>query len=122
MYKYFEERELTCRHCGKSGMNEYFMTSVETLRETVDFPFIISSAYRCPDHPIEASKSSPGAHTSGRAMDIVCSGKNAHKLLQEAMKMGFSGIGVSQKGDSRFIHLDDLEDSSNRPRPWIWSY
>tara|TARA_R110002012_G_scaffold86272_1_gene214427 strand:- start:5000 stop:5368 length:369 start_codon:yes stop_codon:yes gene_type:complete len=122
MYKYFEERELTCRHCGKSGMNKYFMTGIETLREAVDFPFIISSAYRCPDHPIEASKSSPGAHTSGRAMDIVCRGKDAHKLLQEAMKMGFSGIGVSQKGDSRFIHLDDLEDSSNRPRPWIWSY
>jgi hypothetical protein len=38
------------------------------------------------------------------------------------MKMGFSGIGVSQKGDSRFIHLDDLEDSNERPRPWVWSY
>ena len=122
MYKYFTEKELECKHCEEQGIDPAFMQKVDKLRDKMGFPFPITSAYRCPDHPIEASKSSPGAHTSGRAMDIVCSGKNAHKLLQEAMKMGFSGIGVSQKGDSRFIHLDDLEDSNERPRPWVWSY
>ena len=34
----------------------------------------------------------------------------------------FTGIGVNQKGDSRFIHIDDIESTQKRPRPWVWSY
>ena len=41
-------------------------------------------------------------------MDIVCSGKNA-QATTGGYEDGFWGIGVSQKGDSRFIHLDDLK-------------
>jgi hypothetical protein len=35
-----------------------------------------------------------------------------------------TGIGVAQRGphDKRFIHLDDLKNSEQNPRPWIWSY
>jgi hypothetical protein len=33
--------------------------------------------------------------------------------------MGFTGIGVQQKGSRRFIHLDVLQ---NPPRPNVWSY
>lgn len=44
-------------------------------------------------------------------------------LLDAALQAGFMGIGVNQKGGSgRFIHLDDIEDSPDRPRPTIWSY
>ena len=32
------------------------------------------------------------------------------------------GIGVNQKGASRFIHLDDLDQSDSHTRPWVWSY
>ena len=122
MYKYFTVDELHCQHCGKDGMNQVFMQRVESLREKVGFPFIISSAYRCPDHPIEARKNAPGAHASGRAVDIAVSHKNAYRLLQGALEAGFTGIGVSQKGGVRFIHLDDLPDSEGRPRPHVWSY
>ena len=27
-----------------------------------------------------------------------------------------------QKGSGRFIHLDTLENSEERPRPTVWSY
>ena len=122
MYKYFTVDELHCQHCGRDGMNQVFMQRVEALREKVGFPFIISSAYRCPDHPIEARKSSPGAHASGKALDITCSGTNAYELLKASLAMDFTGIGVNQTGTSRFIHLDTLEDAVGRPRPRVWSY
>ena len=122
MYKYFTEEEVVCKHCDESGMNPEFMRKVDVLRGKLDFPFKISSAYRCPQHPIEARKASPGAHASGRAVDIACEGDKAHRLLQAALRMGLSGIGVKQKGSGRFIHLDDLENDSGRPRPWVWSY
>ena len=96
MYKYFSIDELKCQHCEKQGMNKEFMIKVEALRHELGFPFTVTSAYRCKDHPIEARKASPGSHESG--------------------------IGVNQKGSSRFIHLDDLENSKGRPRPHIWSY
>lgn len=121
--KYFTEDELKCTHCGKSGMDKDFMIRIEALREQLGFPFPVNSAYRCPEHPIEARKSSPGAHSTGQAIDIGVQGEKAHMLLDAALQAGFTGIGVSQKGSlGRFIHLDDLEGSSERPRPTVWSY
>ncbi len=122
MYKYFSMDELKCQHCGEQGMDETFMTKIEALRFQLGFPFTVTSAYRCKNHPIEARKSSPGAHESGRAIDIGVSGEQAYRLLEAAFSVGITGIGVNQKGGSRFIHLDDLEWDENRPRPWIWSY
>ena len=123
MYKYFSMKELACQHCGEEGMNEDFMAKIEFLRQELGFPFVVTSAYRCKDHPIEAKKTSgPGAHSSGRAIDIAVRGEQAHKLLKKAFSMGLGGIGVNQKGSSRFIHLDDLDRSASHARPWVWSY
>ena len=121
--KYFTEDELKCSHCGKSNIDENFMKKVEVLREQLCFPFPVNSGYRCPEHPIEARKKVPGAHATGHAIDIGVSGEKAYNLIEAAMKSGeFTGIGINQKGSSRFIHLDDIENSPKRPRPWIWSY
>jgi hypothetical protein len=40
------------------------------------------------------------------------------------MIAGFAGIGISQKGPAagRFVHIDMMQESETRPRPWIWSY
>jgi zinc D-Ala-D-Ala carboxypeptidase len=120
--KYFTPEELRCSCCDQDGMNEAFMEKVSELREQLGFPFIVTSAYRCVKHPIEARKNSPGAHTTGRAIDIGVSGLDAYVVLRAALNAGFTGIGVKQKGKGRFIHLDDIEDSGDRPRPWVWSY
>ena len=121
-YKYFTVDELKCQHCGEEGIDDVFMQKIESLRETLAFPFPVTSGYRCPKHPIEARKKAPGAHSTGHAVDIGVSGNKAYRLLQEALGVGLTGIGVNQKGSSRFIHLDDIENSPSRPRPWIWSY
>ena len=116
MYKYFYVDELTCQHCNAEGMDKEFMQKIEKLREEADFPFIVTSAYRCTEHPLEAVKSTVGAHTTGRAIDIAVRGRQAHRLLKLAMKAGFTGIGVQQKGNSRFLHLDDMTEGN---RPWV---
>ena len=123
MYKYFTKEELTCKHCEEYSMSDEFMQKLDQLREDMGFPFKITSAYRCPEPPIEARKKSPGSHSTGRAVDIGVRGENAYKLIQGAIELGFTGIGVNQKGSStRFIHLDDIENSDERPRPTVWSY
>ena len=104
-------------------MDDTFMQRLDQLREDMGFAFPVTSAYRCAEHPIEARKKSPGSHSTGRAVDIGVRGENAYKLIQGAIELGFTGIGVNQKGSTtRFIHLDDIENSDGRPRPTVWSY
>ena len=122
MFKYFTELELRCTCCQKDGINLEFMEKIENLREALSFPFIVTSGYRCPEHPIEAVKASVGAHTTGRAIDISVRGEEAYRLIKGDLNIGFKGIGVNQKGDSRFVHIDDIQNSPERPRPWVWSY
>jgi len=121
--KYFTKEELTCSHCGADDIDEVFMEKIEALREKLGFPFPVNSAYRCAEHPIEARKKAVGAHATGHAIDIGVSGEQAYRLVDAAIRSGeFGGIGINQKGSSRFIHLDDIKNTSERPRPWIWSY
>lgn len=119
--KYFTEKELACQHCGEEGIDHEFMGVIEELREELGFPFVVTSGYRCAEHPIEKRKNSPGAHQSGRAIDIAVHGERAMKLIDAARAKGFKRIGVAQKGSlsSRFIHLDDCADKAS---PALWSY
>lgn len=105
-------------------MDEQFMERLTSLRADWGQPMVVNSAYRCPQHPIEAKKKpgTVGAHTTGRAVDISIAGEDAYLLLCAALGHGFTGIGVKQKGQGRFIHLDDLTEADGFPRPTVWSY
>lgn len=123
-YRYFTDDELRCKcGCGQQRMQPDFMRKMDELRAKVGFPLPLTSAYRCSNYNAKVSSTGPnGPHTSGRAVDIAVDRKQAYILLYEAMLMGFTGIGIQQKGNGRFIHLDDLTEPVHRPRPTIWSY
>jgi zinc D-Ala-D-Ala carboxypeptidase len=125
----FDYVEFACSHCGENEMSEFVIDHLQKLRNECDFPFIITSGYRCPEHPIEAAKSAPGPHSTGLAVDIGVSHKEALSVLfaavltnAEAEMSIWQGFGINQKGGSRFIHLDQCDENERRPRPHIWSY
>jgi zinc D-Ala-D-Ala carboxypeptidase len=118
-YPNFKSSEFACKHCGKVEMQPVFMDKLQQLRNAYGKPMIITSGYRCSDHPVESKKGAPGVHTMGVAADVAVSGTDAYKLLSLAFAHGFTGIGVNQKGGSRFLHLDTWQES---PRPNVWSY
>ena len=120
--KYFNRGEFECSHTHTCEMDQDFIDKLNKLREEFGKPLTINSGYRSPEHPIEYVKQSPGAHASGKACDISVSRADALKLLELALKLGFTGYGLNQKGSSRYIHLDTLENSKERPRPSIWTY
>lgn len=123
----FKPEEFMCK-CGscdaESGllMNAETMDKLQLLRSESNFSFQITSGYRCANHPDEKKKKTPGAHGHGQGIDIFIRGKKAFHLTCNAEKFGFTGIGISQKGSHRFIHLDDMSNTALRPRPWVWSY
>ena len=118
-YPNFSAKEFDCSHCGKNEMRADFMERLQALRNAYGKPMRITSGFRCAEHPIEAKKAKPGSHASGCACDIGIDGPDAHQLLSIALQLGFTGIGVQQKGSGRFIHLDTLTSGL---RPTVWSY
>lgn len=119
----FRPGEFRCRHTGLYLLVPSFLDALQALRTRCGLPFVITSGYRHPEHPVEAAKSRPGAHATGRAVDIALSGEGAYRLITFAPGHGFTGIGVAQKGDHRFVHLDDLGAAEfHASRPTVWSY
>lgn len=120
--QYFSEIELSCPCCGVNNFDQITLEKLNNLRHECGFPFIVSSAYRCKAY--NQRKGFTQTHATGRAIDIVASHNKSYDILTKARKYGFTGIGVSQKGEpsKRFIHLDDLPNSASRPRPHVWSY
>jgi len=119
MIRYFDDDEFLCTHCGKAGIQEDFVQLLDDIRHDCGFPFLITSGYRCKDHPVEAAKTKPGAHETGWASDIGVIGEQAFHVVEVALQHGVKRIGVNQKGSGRFIHLDTAPDY---PSPTIWSY
>jgi zinc D-Ala-D-Ala carboxypeptidase len=92
------------------------MDRLQALRSAYGKPMIITSGYRCAKHPVEAAKVMPGMHSTGLAADIGVSGAEAVQVLRLAFDAGFRGVGVQQKGNGRFLHVDLREN------PTVWSY
>lgn len=119
----FSQAEMTCKSTGECKMDPAFMDRLQALRKRFGGPLKITSGYRSPAYNRMISDTGEdGPHTTGRAVDIAIMGGEALELIGLAVEMGFTGIGVKQKGEGRFLHLDDLPVAPNRPRPWIWSY
>lgn len=128
----FTYEEFACR-CGtcasENRMAEFVIDNLQELRTACGFPFVITSGYRCADHPIEAVKDEPGPHNTGLAVDIALTHKEALAVLSAALLTNaqvdmwiWQGFGLNQKGGERFVHLDQCEESGRRVRPHIWTY
>jgi uncharacterized protein YcbK (DUF882 family) len=112
--KYFTLSEFNCKETGENRMNMEFLEKLDKLREACGFPFSITSGYRSPQHSIERKKSTPGTHTLGIAADIiVADGSQRFIITEQAIALGFSGIGVADD----FIHVD-----TRKTTPVLWCY
>lgn len=115
----FLPHELACKHCGKRGMADETMDRLQALRTEWGRPMQINSGYRCAQHPIEAAKTQPGGHASGRAVDVALVPGLRNRFISMAQRHGFHGIGVAKT----YAHIDDLEPGEfGKRRPARWTY
>ena len=113
-YNYFDISDFDCTHSGENSMSVDFVMDLDELRSRCAFPFVVTSGFRSPYHPNEIYKDQGGTHTMGIAADIaITSGDRRMTIISEALKMGFTGIGVAKT----FVHLDQRAGT-----PVIWSY
>jgi zinc D-Ala-D-Ala carboxypeptidase len=112
--RYFKINEFDCQETGENWMDSDFLEMLDELRHRCDFPFVITSGYRSPEHSIENKKEKPGTHSQGIAADVrVSGGAQKHILLKEAFDMGFTGIGIA----NTYIHIDTRDSA-----PVVWTY
>jgi len=111
---YFTRDEFDCQETGENEMSTEFLNMLDILREEANFPFVITSGYRSPNHSIEAKKAKAGTHAQGIAADIrVNSGAERMVIIKAALALGFTGIGVADT----FIHVD-----IRKTTPVVWIY
>tara|TARA_R110002073_G_scaffold59533_1_gene149942 strand:+ start:290 stop:631 length:342 start_codon:yes stop_codon:yes gene_type:complete len=112
--KHFKVEEFDCTHTGKNEMDESFLAKVDLLRSACGFSFTVTSGYRDVTHPNEVNKEHGGTHTKGIAADIrVRGGVQRRRIIEEALRLGFTGIGVAKS----FVHVD-----TRNTVPVIWVY
>lgn len=125
-WKYFPPEEVACKGTGRVAVHRATMDRLMYLRSQAGAkPIVLNSAYRDPAHNAAVSSTgTDGPHTFGQAFDIQCSHERAYQLVGLAIRLGFTGIGLSQKGawGGRFLHLDDLPNGPGQPRPTVWTY
>jgi len=113
-FKYFNYIDFDCQETGNNQMDIEFIHKLDALREACGFPFHVTSGYRDISHSVEVKKQKGGTHTQGIAADIlILNGANRYTIVENALAMGFTGIGIA----NTFVHVDTREGT-----PVIWSY
>lgn len=103
----FSRREFRCRHCGRDGVDMRLVEALQQLRAAVGGPLVVTSGYRCREHPIERAKETPGTHARGIAADIVAPGVSLRRLYDLAVAIpAFRGGGIGVYPDTGHLHVD----------------
>ena len=89
------------------------MRMLQELKDQMQGPLRVCIGRRSDHHNdrVSTAKNKKNeVHTLGQASNILISGERAMLLFEKARQVGFSQIGLSQKGKytSRFLHLDTL--------------
>ena len=116
----FTKEEMRCK-CGCGLLPRHsFMLSLLEVRKEVG-PLTVTSGARCAKWNKEvASSGDNGPHVQGLAVDIAADSRKTHAIVKAALRLGFTGIGVSQRGGRpRFVHLDKVIGAT---RPAFFSY
>ena len=118
--KNFNQDEMACKcGCNVSAMLEEFMIKLQDLRDKCGFGLPINSGYRCAQKNIDCGGHLTSGHLTGEAADLRCDRDRARIVIQKAIEMGFS-VGIQQKGEGRFVHVDTKKRHSGNPN--LWSY
>jgi uncharacterized protein YcbK (DUF882 family) len=114
--EHFKAAELRCRHCGREGVRRELLDVLEALRAKAG-PLKVNSAYRCPQHPVEARKPKPGFHARGLAADLVPLEMPLRAFYDVVRaEPRIKGIGVDH--GAGYIHVDVREVAA----PVLWVY
>lgn len=100
----FSPREIACKGTNGLIVDEVAMDRLQTLRNALAAPIILTSAYRSPEHNRRVGGAKNSYHMRGQAFDVRMENHDPEKFVVLARAAGFRGIGYYPR--SGFIHID----------------
>lgn len=100
----FHPREIACKHCGEIWVDWHALVCLQALRNQLDRPVALTSAYRCSTHNKAVGGARHSMHLVGKAFDVIIPHDiiERMKFLAIAGQKGFRGFGWYRN----FIHID----------------
>jgi len=100
----FSPREIACKGTGSILVNEEALDKLQALRNLLDKPLILTSAYRSPEHNKRVGGAKNSYHMQGVAFDVRMDNHDPREFETAARSVGFTGFGYYPK--SGFMHID----------------
>ena len=100
----FSPREIACKGTGSILVNEVALNKLQALRNLLNKPLILTSAYRSPEHNKKVGGAKNSRHMKGDAFDVRMDNHDPHEFERAARAVGFTGFGYYPK--SGFMHID----------------
>ena len=74
----------TCNHelCDQRSVSQSALDSLQLIRSDISQSMTVTSGGRCPNHPNELTKASPGDHQLQQAVDIACNDVDVETKLK----------------------------------------
>jgi len=99
----FTPFEIRCRGTGAVLIVPHALDSLQLMREIINKPLKINSAYRSPIYNARIGGAPLSRHKFGDAFDISLQNHNKEDLHKAALQAGFQGFGLNYNS---FIHVD----------------
>jgi len=112
----FEPPEMASKGDGSIYLCRDAMDKLQALRDVAGVPLIITSAYRDPEHNKRVGGAKESYHMRGMAFDIRVDNIDPSRLIAEARKLGFNGVGTYPR--QGFVHIDTRATDAQWGQPF----
>lgn len=111
----------TCNHpkCDRRSVDQESLNSLQKIRDDLGGPIFVTSGGRCPYHPAEKTKDSPGDHQLCKAVDVRCEDSGTETKLK-VLAGRYGATRVAGGAYCGFIHIAWTE--TYRTDVPTWSY
>lgn len=106
-----------CGECVSPPMDREMMEALNEARHVAGVPFIVNSAYRCPEYNAlpRVGGSPTSSHLKALAVDIRCANSpDRYAIVAGLMAAGFTRIGIYKS----FVHAD-MDKSKTQSVTWL---
>jgi zinc D-Ala-D-Ala carboxypeptidase len=100
----FTPDELACRGTGALLVDPRALDMLQSLRNRLGRPMIVTSAYRSPAHNARVGGAARSRHLQGIAFDVRMDNHDPEAFVAQARAVGFHGIGTYPR--QGFVHID----------------
>ncbi|MCO6362794.1 D-Ala-D-Ala carboxypeptidase family metallohydrolase [Paracoccus sp. 08] len=101
---HFSSREMASKRESELLIDPLSMDMLQTLRNDLARPMVITSAYRSHAHNHAVGGATGSLYLQGKAFDVVLGNHDRHAFIATARKAGFTGIETYP--EQGIIHID----------------